>query len=234
MSEPRKRHVLVDVLLWDVGLALGGYYLCRALGADEYLSLLAATVLAAGRVGLVALRRRSFDGFAAVMCIVFGLGLVLSFATGDPRFLLALKSVTTGTLALILFGSCVVGRAAAFYVAKRFGAEDEQTVARWNALFASEPAFRRSYLVMTLVWGGALLVESAVRIPVIYLLPMDVAVSVSSVLLPGTIVGAVVWSSWYGKRGERRAVARQRDGAPRGASAQHVLDEVGGPPRSAS
>ncbi|MDP9845069.1 VC0807 family protein [Streptosporangium lutulentum] len=199
------RSGIISVVLWDVAPMIVVYYGCRALGVSEYVSMLTAASAGFLRVAYVALRQRRFDGFAAFMGTLFGVGLVLSLLAGDERFLMAVKSVTTSVAGLIFLGTCVAGRPAAFAVAKLFGAENADTVRRWEALYAAEPAFRRVYLVMTVVWGVVLLAESAARIPLIYLLPADVMVGLSSILLIGTIGLLALWSSWYGKRGEQAA-----------------------------
>lgn len=194
----------VSVLLWDIGLALGVYYGARALGADEYVSLLAGTVTAGLRVAYVAIRERRFDIFPAVMTAVFAVGLALSFVSGDARALLLLKSISMVVVAAILVGTCAVGSPATFSMAKRFGAEDDQTRQRWDALYAHVPAYRKLHLTMTLVAAGVLLLEAVARIPMIYLLPLDVAVATSSVMLPAVFGLLWAWTAWYGARnGER-------------------------------
>ncbi|WP_203874783.1 VC0807 family protein [Planobispora takensis] len=207
----------MSVVLWDVVPVIGTYYGCRALGVSEYLSLLAASGVGFLRVAYVALRQRRFDGFAAFMGLLFGVGLGLAFLTGDERFLLAVKSVTTSIAGLVFLGTCLLGRPAAFAVAKRFGAEDADTARRWDALYAAEPAFRRVYLVMTLVWALVLLAESALRVPLVYLLPTDVMAGLSSLLLIGTIGLLALWSGWYGKRGEQAALRARSAAGPAGA-----------------
>lgn len=199
-----------DLLLWDVLPSVATYYLCRALGMPEYAALIAAVSVGFLRVLYVAIKKRRFDGFAAFTAFVFGMGLLLSLLSGDEKFLLAIKSLTTAAAGLILLGTCVTGRPAAFAIAKRFGAEDEATVQRWDALYAAEPPFRRIYVVMTVVWGTALLLESAVRLPLVYQLPTDVMAGLSWVLLIGTIALLGAWSAWYGKRGEARAARLAR------------------------
>ncbi|GAA3137744.1 VC0807 family protein [Streptosporangium carneum] len=196
---------MLPVLLHDVLPMVAVYYLLRSLHIGEYAAMLAATCVGALRVCYVAVRERRLDGFAACTGLVFALGLILSLVSGDERFMLAVKSVTTAVLALVLIGTCLARRPAAFGIAKRFGAEDEATVARWDALYAARPAFRRVYLVMTLTWAVVLLAESAARIPLVYLLPVDVMAGLSSVLLIGTLALLGVWSAWYGGRGERMA-----------------------------
>jgi intracellular septation protein A len=198
---------LLPIVLLDVLPVVAAYYVLRLAGVGEYAALLVATGAGAVRVAWVAIKDRRLDGFAACTGLVFALGLVLSFVTGDERFLLAVKSVTTAVLAVVLIGTCVARKPAAFGIAKRFGAEDGATAARWDVLYADRPAFRRVYLVMTLVWAGALLAESAVRVPLVYLLPIDVMTGLSTGLLLGTLGLLGLWSAWYGKRGELAASA---------------------------
>ncbi|GAA3618817.1 hypothetical protein GCM10022419_125420 [Nonomuraea rosea] len=193
--------------LLDVLPAVAAYYVLRAAGVGEYVALLAATATGAARVAWVAIRDRRLDGFAACTGLVFALGMALSFVTGDERLLLAVKSLTTAVLAVVLAGTCVARKPAAFGIAKRFGAEDAAIAARWDVLYADRPAFRRVYLVMTLVWAAGLLAESAIRIPLVYLLPVDVMTGLSTGLLLGTLGLPGAWSAWYGKRGEQAATA---------------------------
>lgn len=201
-----RRHLppVVSVLLWDIGLALGVYYGARALGANEYVSLLAGTITAGLRVAYVGVRERAFDVFSGVMGAVLAVGLVLSFFSGEARVLLLLKSTTMLVVAAMLVGTCVVGRPATLSMAKRFGAQDDQTRRRWDALYTEVPAYRRLHLMMTLVCAGAMLLEAAARIPVIYLLPLDTAVGISSIMVPVTFGLLWAWTAWHGNRhGER-------------------------------
>ncbi|QFY07038.1 hypothetical protein GBF35_10395 [Nonomuraea phyllanthi] len=203
---------MLPVVALDVLPVVAAYYVLRWAGVGEYAALLVATGTGAARVAWVAIKDRRLDGFAACTGLVFALGMALSFVTGDERFLLAVKSVTTAVLAAVLVGTCVAGRPAAFGIAKRLGAEDEATAARWDVLYADRPAFRRVYLVMTLVWAGALLAESAVRVPLVYLLPVDVMTGLSTGLLLGTLGLLAVWSGWYGRRGELAAATTAHAG----------------------
>ncbi|MEV0148278.1 MULTISPECIES: VC0807 family protein [unclassified Nonomuraea] len=196
---------MLRVALCDVVPSVALYYVLRLLHASEYAALLTAALAGLVRAAYVAVRERRLEGFAAFMFLIFGLGLALAFVTGDARFTLAVKSVTTAVIAAVLVATCVAGRPAAFGLAKRFGAEDAATAGRWDVLYRDQPAFRRVYLVMTLTWAGALLAESAARIPLVYLLPVDVMAGLSSVMLVGTLVLLGVWSAWYGGRGERSA-----------------------------
>jgi hypothetical protein len=193
------------MLLWDIGLPLAAYFGSRGLGVGGTLSLLVAGAVAMVRVAYVAIRERRFDGVSALMVAMFAVGLVLAHVTDDARLLLAAKSSHVALIALALLGSWALGRPAMFALAKRFGAENGEVARRWDELYDAVPAFRRTYVVMTLVWSGALMAEAAVRVALVYVLPLDAAVAISPVLLLAVIAATTAWSSWYGKRREHHA-----------------------------
>ncbi|WP_214324265.1 VC0807 family protein [Nonomuraea sediminis] len=197
----------LPVMLLDIGPAVVAYYLARALGASEYAALLVATGVGGARVVWVALVRRRLDGFAAMTAVFFAVDLVPALLTGDARIVLATKPLSTAVIALVLAGTWLTGRPAAFGLAKRFGAEDEATAARWDVLYQNDAAFRRIYVVMTLTWAAGLLAEVAVRVVLTFVLSVDVMTGLSTVLQIVTLTLLGVWSAWYGRRGELAATS---------------------------
>ncbi|PZS37894.1 MAG: hypothetical protein DLM62_16695 [Pseudonocardiales bacterium] len=194
---------LIRMMLLDVGLPLLAYYGLHTVGVGDYLALLAGTVVAGLRVTFVALRNRRLDGFAAFLMAVFAVGLALAFTTGDARFMLAKDSVGTAVAGLIFLGTCVVGRPMMFYAAQRFSATTSEKRALWNTMWQTRPAFRRGFRLMSVVWGVGLLVEAAVRVPLIYLLPIQVMVGLSTALQVAAFTLLMTWNLWYGKRMQR-------------------------------
>ncbi|ANN17605.1 hypothetical protein SD37_19430 [Amycolatopsis orientalis] len=194
------------LLVWDVAVPLAAYYGLRLAGQSEQVSLLAGAVLAAARIAWVAVRDRCFDGFAALLAGVLGVGLVLSLVTGDAKFLLLKESFGTATAAIVLLVSCF-GRAPMLLVAVRAGSSAAKR-AELDRLTGEIPALRRAFTRMSAVWGVALLLEAAVRVPLVYTLPADVMNALSVVLLIAVIGGLSLWSVRYaGKIQERHAVA---------------------------
>ena len=191
---------LIRTTLLDIGLPLLVYYGLHAVGISDYPALLAGTVVAGLRVAFVALRNRRLDGFAAFLMTVFAVGLALSFATGDVRFMLAKDSVGTAVAGLIFLGTCVVGRPISFYAAQRFSTSTTRTRTWWATIWETSPVFRRRFRVMSIVWGIGLLVEALVRIPLIYLLPVHVMVGLSTVLQVTAFTLLITWNAWYAKR----------------------------------
>lgn len=205
-------------ILWgvflDAGLAIIVYFGLRAAGVEPYWALLGGAVVAGLRLLYGLVRARRIEGFAAFMCIGFLIGTGLAFITGSDRFLLLKDSFSTAILAVVFLGSCLVGKPFIFHAAKRFSAagsaQDEQWDRRWEEL----PGFRRTFRTMTIVWAAAFLLESVVRVPLIYLLPIDTAAAVSAVLMPATLIGLLIWTGRRGRRAERRLA----DASPVGES----------------
>ena len=99
-----------------------------------------------------------------------------------------------------------------FYAAQRFSATTSEKQAWWNTMWRTRPAFRRGFRV---VWGVGLLVEAAVRIPLIYVLPIQVMVGLSTVLQAAAFTLLIAWTMWYGKRMRRRAGTTTSASRPR-------------------
>ncbi|RSM79561.1 hypothetical protein DL991_12105 [Amycolatopsis sp. WAC 01375] len=196
------RNPTLSLLLWDVALPLAAYYGLRLAGQSEQVSLLAGAVVAAARIAWVAVRDRSFDGFAALLAGVLGVGLVLSLVSGDAKFLLLKESFATATAAIVLLVSCF-SRTPMVLVAVRAGSSAAKR-AEIDRLTGEVPAFRRAFTRMSAVWGVALLLEAAVRVPLVYTLSADVMNALSVVLLIAVIGGLSLWSVRYAEKIQRK------------------------------
>ena len=185
---------MVVSLLGDVGLPVAAYFIAELLGASTYRSLLAGTVVAGLRMGWVAIRERRFDVFATFLLVLFGAGFVLTFVTGDVRFVLAKDATTSATAGLIFLGSCIVNRPLAYYAAKRFAGSGE-----FNAS-ADTPVMRKRWYRVSLVWGVGLLIDAALRIACIYLLSPDVAAGVSQALMVTAYTLLIAYTIYTAKK----------------------------------
>jgi hypothetical protein len=188
---------VIALLLCDAGLPLAAYYGLRLAGQSEQVALLAGAVLAAVRIGWVATRHRRFDGVAALLAAVLAVGLVLSLVSGDARFILVKESFGTAAAAIVLLATA--RRNPLILVAVRAGASAEK-----RAGIDREPAFRRAFVRMSVVWGIALLAEAAARVPLVYLLSPDLMAGLSVVLLLVVIGLLSLWTTWYAGRVQAR------------------------------
>ena len=192
-------------LLWDVGLALAAYFVAHWLGASDYVALLAGSAVALARVAYVAVRTRKFDMFAAVMLGVFLVGLGLSFLTGDAKFLLVKESFATGIAGVAFLASCVVGRPLIYHAALRTKEGDPAGIAEFEDKWATLPQFRRNLRIMSAVWGGGLLADAILRIPLVLTLDTSAAVTASTTLFVAAMVLMSIWNAWFIKRIQSRA-----------------------------
>jgi len=191
-------------LLWDVGVPLVGYYVLHALGASDWVALLVATVAAGLRLVWVAVRTREVTWFAAVMLAVFGLGLALAFVGGDARFLLIKDSFGTALVGLVFLASLFAGKPLTL---SAFQTSQPHRAREMEEYYRTLPPVRRTFRVSAVVWGVGLLLEATVRIPLVYLLPIDVMVGLSTAMMVTVLVGLAIWNGWYGARTRAKARA---------------------------
>lgn len=198
---------LATMLLIDVVVPVGAYYVCRALGVTITVSLLIATLASAVRNVQVIVKQRAVDGFAAFMFVVLALGLIASFWTGDPRFML-LKGAIGGLLAGVAFSaSSLVRRPLSFEIAKRL-AGDDHARADLALGWRESVAFRRGMHLMTQAWGLGLMLDGVASIVLIYAVPVDTSVWAMTLLKVVTFVALGGWNVWFVE--SSRKLARER------------------------
>lgn len=197
---------LIGTLFFDVGLSVLAYFAAELLGASTYVALLAGTVVSGLRMLWVAVRQRRLDPFALFLLAMFGAGLALTFLTGDARFVLAKDSAMSCTAGLVLVVSCLIKRPIAFYAAQRFARSAGSAQHEEFQAGARTAAMRARWFRVSLVWGCTLLADAALRIAVIYLLPIDVAADLSQGLMVAAYAGLSLWTVVTAKKSH--AVAR--------------------------
>ncbi|MGH3778675.1 MAG: VC0807 family protein [Pseudonocardiaceae bacterium] len=194
------RAALIRGLCWDVGLAVASYYGLRLAGASEWVALLGATLAAGLRIVWVALRDRKLNPFATVMLVIFGLGLTLVLISGDPRFLLLKHSIIDGAFGIAFLISIVAGRPLTLAAAQSWQPGQAQEL---ETLYRTNSAVGQEFRVSAMVWGLGLLAEALIRVPLIYLLPIDVMVGLSTALMVVTNGGLILWNLRYSARRQR-------------------------------
>ncbi|MGW7532300.1 VC0807 family protein [Amycolatopsis sp. NPDC054798] len=202
---PAIARTMITTMFLDVGLPVVVYYGANLLGASAYVSLLAGTVAAGLRTVWVAVSKRRIDLFSSFLMLLFGLGLGLSFLTGDPRLLLAKESVTTFCAGVALVGSCVLNRPLAYYAARRFAQSAGGDQQREFEATAHDTTLRRRWYQISLVWGVGLIADSVLRIVGVYTLPFDTAAAFSQALMIVAFAGLIGWTLLTKRRGEKTA-----------------------------
>jgi len=179
-------------LLWDAGIPVIGFYALHLQGASDWAALLAATVLAGARVFWVALRSRRITWFAATMMLVFGLGLGLAFLVGDPRLMLAKNSAGTALTGGLFLVSLTTRRPLTLVAFQTWRPGNAEMLAR---SYESDPSVRRAFRRAAWAWGIGMIAEAVLRLPLIYLVPLDVAVGASTALMLSVIGSLAAWTA---------------------------------------
>jgi len=191
-SKDRARALLRGLGL-DVGLPFIAYFAVQLIGGSTFHALLVGALAAGARTVWVALRSRRLDLFSGFLLATFAIGLVLTFATGDARFVLLKDSATSFAVGAAFVGSCMIGRPLAYYAAQRFGAP--------IAAAATVGTIDRRWFRFSMIWGVTLLADAVVRGIVAYTLPLSIAGDLSQVLMIAAYGGLIA----YTVRSARRA-----------------------------
>jgi hypothetical protein len=179
-------------LIWDAGIPVFGFYTLKILGASDWAALLAATLFAGGRVFWVALRSRRMTWFAAMMMLVFGVGLALAFVVGDPRLMLAKNSVGGALIGGLFLASLATKRPLTLIAFQTWRPRDADALAQ---AYHDDSAVRRVFRRSAWVWGIGMILEAALRLPLIYLVPLSVSVGLSAALSATVIGGLAIWTA---------------------------------------
>ncbi|MFJ9441874.1 VC0807 family protein [Kitasatospora sp. NPDC101235] len=181
-------------LALDVAAPLAGYYLLHsALGLSEFAALAWSSAFPAARTVLGLLGERRLNLWAALMLTVNLAGLALTFVTGDARLMIAKDGGLSGTVALAILVSALIGRPVMTPMLMPFLTKGRQErSAAWQRLVegraAGSRAFRRHERLFSGIWGTALLTECAARVVGAFTLPVSTMAWLSTVLLIGAIV----------------------------------------------
>jgi intracellular septation protein A len=201
---PSVRSSVVPLLI-DVGVPVGGFYLLHdGFGLSTWLALaLSGVVPAARAVGGLVIERR-LNLLAALMAVVNAVGIAVTFATGDPRLMLAKESVVSSVIAIAILASVVARRPMMTAGLRPFLTRGQGSrEAAWDRLAAGSARFRRLELLFSIVWGVVLLADCAVRLAGALTLPVSTMVWLGTVLtisaiavasiVSGIVTGPMIW-----------------------------------------
>jgi hypothetical protein len=187
----------------DIVVPIALYYLLRSAGVSNLLALSAGAAVPACSA-LVTLRfTHRLDVVSVLVLASFVVSIMVSLIAHNPRFLLAKEGLITGVWGVWFLASLAARRPAAYLFARplmegsrMFAADD------WDVLWQSQPRFRRIWRISSVMWGGALLVDAALRVAMSYSLPVHTVPALGGLLWPVTfIVIQVVTNVYYHRAG---------------------------------
>ena len=171
-------------------------------------ALAAGAAFAAVRAGWGWWRGRRADPLALLVLVFSAVGIATSFLLGSPRLMLAKEELGIVPLGAWLVVQGLRERPLAEWFRPWLVRTAEQA-ADWDEGIRNPGPLRRCLSGATATWGALFLATDAVRLTLIWVLPVDQAVLASQLALPvGVVVGMVATSPWTARA--QRALA----GAP--------------------
>jgi hypothetical protein len=215
---------LLPIAVFDVIGPLVAYSLLRSAGYGELSALVLSGVFPAFSVALAVVRYRRLDVIGGLVLTGIIIGSVIGLVSGSPR--LFLLEGSTAIFGLVCLASLWWRRPLIFRFALESIGPDtpkgRDFAGRWRY-----EGFRRTFRVMTVVWGIAYLAEALVRIIVVELTSGGTALAISKIM-PYAVAGVLAaWTALYGQRAGRRG---ERLGAAAAAVVPGAAAEISGRP----
>lgn len=190
---------------------LGVYYAVRHQVHGDATALAIAGIPAAAWVGITWVRRRRLDPIGAVVLFGFIAGLALSAALGGNAFVLKVRD----SAFTALFGiACLVSlrflpKPLMFYIGRALSAgEDPIRSEAYDALWELPPA-RRTFAIITTVWGIGLITEASARVTLAAILPTGQFLAISPTLAAIAFGAMFAFTVWYSRWSRGRVQAQQ-------------------------
>jgi intracellular septation protein A len=155
------------------------------------------------------LRRRRVDAVSMLVLGGIALSLLAFLGGGGARFLQLREKLVTALIGLVFLGSAAIGKPLIYYLAKaRLSRQSADEAQSFEAL-RDNRFFRRTMLVMTLVWGFGLAAEAAVAGALVFTLSIRDYLLVSPVVGYTTAGALTLWTFWYARGQRRKGEARR-------------------------
>jgi len=192
-------HMIPNIIVSGV-LPFVLYQVLKGHGVATVPALCAGALFPTGNTLLHWLRTRQADVIGIITLFSLIVPVAISLISGVPWFVLSKDSFVTGLTGLIFLGSLCAARPMVFYLYRQFTTlGDPERIARYNAQWQSA-RFRHGITTLTIGWGIVLLTEAAIRIALVFILPVSVFLVVSQVLVY-TVLGCMIhWSMRYARR----------------------------------
>ncbi|MER7990808.1 VC0807 family protein [Streptomyces noursei] len=198
----------------NIALPMVLYYVLRARDVAQWQALLLSGAAPAAHALGTALVRRRVEVFDLLVVVLLAASAGLSAFSGSPRVLLLKDAGIPAVLGLWILGTRFAARPFAFHFAARLrGPSGAEAVERaWGQL----PEFRTALRGLTLLWGGAQLLDAALSAMAALALPVDL-VPVLGRIESLTILGVLVALTVRRSRAFRGRYGLPLFGSPAGA-----------------
>ena len=160
-------------------------------------------------------RHRRLDALSLLVLAGIALSLLAMLGGGGVRALQLREKFVTAAIGLAFLGSAALGKPLVYELARAtMRRKSEEEALQFEALQV-HAGFRRTMMVMTLVWGFGLLAEFAVSVALVFTLSIREYLLVHHLIGYGAMGGLSLWTFLYGRRARRRGEARRAEAIAR-------------------
>jgi hypothetical protein len=154
-------------------------------------------------------RHRRLDALSLLVLGGIALSLLAMLGGGGVRFLQLREKMVTAAIGLAFLVSALIGKPLVYELARAtMRRKSEEEAQKFEAL-QIHAGFRRTMMVMTLVWGFGLLAEFALSVALMFALSIREYLLVHHIVGYGAMGALSLWSFLYARRAQRRGEARR-------------------------
>jgi hypothetical protein len=206
----------VPSLIFGAALPLAVYFAVRSHVHTDAQALIVAGCFSVGWILIQFARQRRVDVVGAIVLFGFVVGVVCSTLLGGNAYVLKVReAVFTFLFGIVLIVTLFThDRPALFYVSRYLSAgTDPGRVAAFDRLH-EVPRGRRTFRVLSVVWGIGLVVEASLRMTLADVLPTGTFLAISPVITATVIGSMVAFTALYSRRVQEAALAWAGSGDP--------------------
>src|SRR5262249_16513830 len=124
-------------------------------------------------------------------------------------FLQLREKLVTVVIGLVFLGSALIGKPLIYELARARMVRDSSSELEEFEALRSNKYFRRTMMILTVVWGLGLLGDAAISVALVYMLTIKTYLVVNPVIGYGTMGALSVWTFLYVREQRRKGAARR-------------------------
>lgn len=200
--------MFVPIVVFDIAGPIIVQSVARSHGASITLALALSGIPPAVWILARMLWRGRVDAIGVFVLSSIIVATLIGLATGSGRLYLLDGAILTGVFGLVCLASLATPRPLMFHFALESQGGAESPNGREFADLWRYAAFRRVFVVMTVVWGLAFVVQAAISTTIIEATSTDKAFVINKILPYIFLAALGAWTAFYGLRAKRRGEAR--------------------------
>ncbi len=165
-------------------------------------------------------KTRRLDAVSLLVVASIVLTVAATALGGSPRLIQIRDALVTGGVGVLFLASLLMKKPVIFYLARATSARNTEQGAVQFEMMWQQPGIRRTFRLMTAVWGAGLVLQTAVLCGLAWVWPISRYLLLGPFVSYGIFGLLLLWSFWYGSK--HKALAALRGPAPAAAANRPV------------